>query len=234
MGFRRSFLPSAGARRAIPIVAVTLLSLPASAQAALASYSFSGHITNGPAKAVLGINIGDSFSGTLTYDTKTNLLAVFGGVSIYGQSKVVPPSGMILDVDGQDFSTPAGQAWSIGVSNNDAPGIDGIAFSHNFPIAPNPDLPGTTSISLIVQLIDSTQSVFSDESLPATLSPDDFDQKTLRIVTSSIVVGSGYTGTIESFTLVPEPATIGLAASVGPLLGGYALLSRRFRFSRAS
>ncbi|MBL9125984.1 MAG: hypothetical protein JNG90_20240 [Planctomycetaceae bacterium] len=178
------------------------------AQAALATFAFSGQITSGPVNGLPGINVGE-------------------------QSKVVPPSGMQLVVDGQDFSTPATQAWTIGVSNDDPGGFDGIAFSHKFPIAPIPTLPGTTELQLIVQLADSSQTVFSDESLPTLLSPENFDQKTLRIVTSYLTVGAGYVGTIESFTLVPEPATAGLAAAAAIRGAGYFRLSRRSRFSRA-
>lgn len=211
----------------------TSLSVP-TVQAAVLSYAFSGEIISGPAKAVLGIDVGDPFSGTVTYDTQTKFFGLLGGVSFYPQSPVVAPSGMQLDIDGQDYSTPAAKNWIIGVSDNDPPGIDGIAFSHEVPIAPNPDLPGTTALNFVLRLVDNSQSAFSDESLPTSLSFDDFDQKQLLINFSQISAGPNYVGTLDSFSLVPEPATWSLALSAAVIGLGYARCKRRLRFSRAS
>ena len=215
------------------LVAICLAASAPSADGAVLTYSFTGEINSGPAKAVLGIDVGDPIVGQLTYDSETKLFGILGGVSIYRQNPVVSPNGMSLKIGSEDFSTPSGQAWYIGVSNNDAD-LDEIGFSYSIPIAPNPNLPGVTSISVTVQLTDSTQSVFSDESLPSSLVGNNFDQKQLLIDLSVISAGADYTGTLDSFALVPEPGTFGLALTATVLGVGYTCWRRRVRFSRAS
>ncbi len=211
------------------------------AHAAPIRYEFGGVITSAPPGS--GVNPGERFSGTFTYDPdKPNGPAmVVEGLSTvtYGQYTGYPPvgdgAGMTIEVNGQSITN----------------GLASLAITHSWPAYPLQPGPlsssvrifsGTegndvTGISLVFTRPES--SIPTTDPLPQVLHLSDFSTANLSITTAGPFIPEdppAYTaGTIDTLreVPVPEPAlTTSLCLVAISLIARYGA-SARFKDGKA-
>ncbi len=171
---------------------------------------------------VAGIDVGDAISGSLTYNDMPSTTNNNVDSSTY-----VFSSGFAVSVQIEThlFNSDAASPFNIITVLNNS-NFDGDAFEVNAEFALLPIVVSPTGQKAIrIKLQDSTETVFSDTSLPLSLNLSSFDNAGGSIFSadgSSNFYSIGFS--IDTLTLVPEPATMTLLA-----LGGLALLGRRRR-----
>lgn len=198
---RRRHHPIVSRQVCFALLFASLFLVAQPARALIVTYRFSGVITHA---SDFFSGLEDSvFTGILTYDTE---------VEFY-----LPPYdpifGLDITIGTMDFFTPEDRVFRLSVTN------DRRLYGDYFTVS------GGAGIGLV--LADSTGQVFSDTSLPASLSLGDFDFAGI----SSKIVADGFTklvltGSVESLVTVPEPTTAGLWL-VGLLILGTRLRSHR-------
>jgi hypothetical protein len=152
------------------------------------------------------IHVGDTVTGTYTYDSATLDSEPDPAVGRYEYS--TPPAGICLTVGGLEFKTdPCSVGFELYVADNYL-GEDryGVSSYSNLPL-PN----GTPVQSIAWYLEDSTGTALSSDALPLT-EPNlaDWDYNWGLHITTDRDFGIG--ATITSAVLIPEPATLLLLA----------------------
>lgn len=237
-----------------PLLILSILAAPITANSAVIDFNFSGvfssitysrctNLADGtcdawdhtyPSSAQLpdtnSVSLGDSFVGSLRYETTTPL----SGISEDGSQAVHLDGVTEFSSKIGAFALPTLDLPKAGFGNfsviNDRNGRDSFYISQWFS---GEDWFSTISISLF----DWSGTAYSDFTVPTSFLPDQFDTTRfsigfLRRADGDQVHLSGnlstYTSSSSSIASVPEPSVLLLAALGLPLLA-----SRRFR-SRAS
>jgi len=183
------------------------------------------------------VTAGSSFTAVMRYDTELpNAVPVTNHRQWFHAPGL---SSLTLDLDGAHFETHAGSTGQTDVVNNGVIGFttgwtpppigDSFIAGWRNLQGPGPDL----SISVSLHLYDYKSMAFAIDDLPASLDAAAFDELTINLFGFRAAppggVPTSYTVRLlpESFSVVPEPATVVLAA-----LGGVALFACRARRRR--
>ncbi|MDO8302447.1 MAG: hypothetical protein Q7T18_04305 [Sedimentisphaerales bacterium] len=199
--------------RVLLIVLGALLSCGGLAQAVPITIAISGYVTsvNDMYSNLDGkINVGDSITGTYTFDTAISELSVYNYYAL--------PAGVSLDIGTFHFQTDPANVWvTLGVINNDSAGEDWYSvYSHNnLPLSD-----GTRVVDIVFGLRDPTGTALSSDAFPL-IAPD--LSKWGNALTIDIARGGTHTirGLITSAVLVPEPCSVLL------LITGLSLIRRQ-------
>lgn len=200
-------------RKAIIALAVfaLLFGVMVRAEARLITFDFTGTVTTvrDDCGVVGTIVPGTSLTGRLTYDT--SVPETFPGVYNFATETV--PNGIYITIGSFMFNSICCDLFDIFITNN---GIDAIGVQEELPTSN--DLSFFTDV-IVLTLVDSTGTVFSDTSLPTTLDLDDFDSSVVEIVgfcgTSGIF---DIFGTLNTLTLrAPHPVDIKPQSCPNPL-----------------
>ncbi len=191
--------------------------LPAVSSGQLITISISGQVTNisDPCSHLENkIHIGDTITGTYTYDSATldSNPDTTEGLFEYN----TPPAGIYLSVGGFEFKTDINRVdFLLAVTNNNLTGDYYNILSRN-----NLPLPNGTLVQYINwELYDPTGIALSSDALPLT-APDlsKWNSNLLRITHDRDFT---IDATVTSAVLIPEPATLLL------IIFGVAICKRR-------
>lgn len=170
------------------------------------------------------VNIGDTITGTYTYDTSAPDSSPLLGIGRY--EYYAPPSGIFIHVAGFESRTDPENTDFVVTTENDAYLINGTRDS--FRLESNKNLPfGSDTIIDMISLYLGVHNgnALSSDALP-TVAPVVADWQLLRVYVGGYVPhiairpkGFYFIGDITSAHLIPEPATMMLLG-----LGGAALL----------
>jgi hypothetical protein len=184
------------------VTTVAFLALAAPAGAVTVFVNWTGTVTAAP----VGINVGDTITGSYSYDTTAPILETTSTTGVFGTYH--DSLFMVSGLSGT-FSNNLIRVF------NDSSGRDQIDSSCSpgggtcVPSYLGDVLPGTP-IQLFVPFIDSDGSVFSDTSLPASLDPSDFENIFGGRI--DLIGADPVRFSVDSFTAVPEPSTLSLSA----------------------
>ena len=206
-------------------LALTLL-FPTLGSAATITLTFTGTVTSIDPSLASVYAVGDAMSGSLSYDSTASDNDPDTAFGSYDGA-----TNLSFDVEGDVASAPLG---FVEISNDlDTPGFDSfraavVCEAGTVCNAPAPAGASPNSWELV--LFDSTASVFSDDSLPTSLSLGGFDDAFVALIFSGDEVGGIVGITLETLTVtVPEPGVLGLLA-----LAGAAALARRARAAQGA
>ncbi|MBI4718873.1 MAG: hypothetical protein HY763_13795 [Planctomycetes bacterium] len=180
----------------------------APAPASPVTFGFTGEVTTvlDPFGLLQGhVSPGMPIHGAYTFESKTpDSLPTFPSSGVY-ENAIVGSEGQIGTLDYALFDTPSA-ANLIAVENNN------FGLGRDRYLAASSNLFLAYHIGLNIELVDSSQQMFSSDALPL-LPPslDSVDSARFRMGTSEelrVLV----TGELSSFFIVPEPATLVLAA----------------------
>ncbi len=175
-----------------------------SADAVTLTVSFSGNITSVPNDLLSGFTVGQATSGSYEIDSLTADIDADPNLGLY-----LGPANFSYQFGTYVANVPAGGGGDSVLIQNDVSGLDRMGVNASCGVC-GPDVNGFSSSNLILALQDSTQSVFSDTSLPMSLMVADFDGLSASI---SFPGAGGVFSSITSVSVsVPEPGT-------APLLG---------------
>ncbi len=222
-----------GALRALGVVIaafmITLI-FTLGAEAGLVTVDFSGSVTVVDTSLITGTKVGDSFSGTLVYDSSTPKTSMAGAdPAIY---TALPPLasglGITLTVGGVTYAGETGYAEQLMVGYH----LKGT-YPDLFTAAAYVNVGGSATLASF-GLGDETGTVFSSTALPTSLDLNKFSVGTFALA------GQGGAANIFQGTLsllqpaaVPEPGSAVLLG-IGALGGGCVLRARRVRVRRCT
>ena len=189
------------------------------AQAAAVTYYFGG--TLDAVSGVPSLSVGDSFTGSFTFESTSVNLNSFPSPNI--ADYVDSSSAIEVTVNGYSFSsvnTSACASVACGgiLVYNDAPTLGDYfqASSSVYGIlAPvtGPNLAGLgTSLSLVLALQDSTGTVFNSTALPLSLTLSSFDQARFGLIDGSSGSPTGSLTYLSTTAPVPEASTSAMLA----------------------
>ncbi|QBG47675.1 PEP-CTERM sorting domain-containing protein [Verrucomicrobia bacterium S94] len=191
----------------IKSIIVSIFVLILNANASLHSFSFSGVVdtVDQNENNTLGIiDSGDLFSGTFSYsdiDDRDSRV----GIGNYSQEATLNLTlgSKQIEYDGYIYI----RVW------NDLISRDGFDF------AVDDQFEDWNMGWYGFELIDSTQTTYSDESLPSSFSASDFNNPAFRLDGSTISTGDQFSVnmTVQNISPIPEPSTIsmlGLASGI--------------------
>ncbi|NOY41598.1 MAG: PEP-CTERM sorting domain-containing protein [Planctomycetes bacterium] len=169
--------------------------------------------------------VGDTLTGILQYDLLLvdNEFDVDLGLyfsSLTGNNFINGTNGTIGNFETIDF-------MDIRVENGYIPGEDSITFIATGDTNPSAlAAPNIDYVDLEIVLRDDDGTVFSDDSLPATLDLADFETAQVFFSAEDVSLNFAFDveASITSITPIPEPSTLLLGA-----LAGVGLLVRRRR-----
>jgi hypothetical protein len=182
-------------------------------EAGIVTVNFSGTVTSidDPSGYISGTNLGDSFSGTLVYNSSATVDLPGANPAHYtflpnGTNPFVAPLGITLTVGSHTFSTLYTGLMQLTVQNDLA--------SSNYPDAfgavADVKVGNTFSLAGFV-LGDKTGTVFSSTALPTSLDLSQFTVGEVNLVSPSANGTNVFVGTIN-LSSVPEPASMTLMA----------------------
>ncbi|WP_372796599.1 hypothetical protein [Pontiella sp.] len=171
------------------------------------SFNFSGQVSavHENESNTLGLlNVGDAFSGSFSYsdvvDSNTST-----GQGVYNQQASLSLSlgSQEFDYDGYVYV----RAW------------DNLADKDGFDFAVDDAFGDWSMWWFGFQLIDSTQTAYSDDSLPTSFDVSDFDNPLFRLAGSKLSTGEQFEVEMEvqDISPIPEPSTItllGIASAI--------------------
>jgi hypothetical protein len=216
-------------RRAIgPVIAAMAIGLvgPTVVKASLVTVNFSGTVTSidDPSGYITGAKIGDTFSGTVVYDT--SLAPDVPGANpetyTYLHTTTPPfatPLGITVTLDGHTFASDGAGLMQITVQND----LAGKPFPDVFGAVADVSLGGGTHTLAGFALGDSTGKALSSTALPTGI---DLSQWTVGDfnLTNPTSATNIFAGTVN-LNSVPEPASV-MLLSLG-MLGAVAARLRR-------
>jgi len=189
----------------------TLLFSKGLAQAELITIMISGEVTYVDDLGGLDneVDIGDTISGTYTYDSTT--LGVYNsGIGLVEFSHYSAPAGISVNIGEFNFSTDPGNIeFDIFLKNNTPGGNDvyGLESRSNLALSN-----GAPVDSIFWSLVDDTSTALNSDSLPLTepeltnWSSNNFEISGIDRTSQDFYI----VGQITSATLIPEPCTLGL------------------------
>ncbi len=218
------------AKRILLAGIVVLLSSVSVAKCALIELEFSGTVSRiaepgriDPVPIIEGcVDVGDSFSGILKYDTSAPDIRPERHAGRYLYS--VGPSGISLNVGEHVFMTnPQSVDFEVAITDDGT----GVILRDYFGALSWDNLPfleGYVSIDKIGFAAYADHTWLSSADLP-TSENELLGWNTMRVSVSGTGIGGeafGFEGDITSMSIIPEPATLGFLA-----LGGLVLLVKR-------
>jgi len=181
-------------------VVASMLAVLFSAHGAMHSFSFNGEVQSiiqNENDTLGNIDVGDSFSGSFSYSDvpDSNSTVGLGGYNQQATLSLTLGENQI-DYDGYVYI----RAW------DNLTGIDGFDFAVD-------DEFGDWSLWWFgLQLIDSTQTAYNDDSLPTSFDVSDFNNPLFRLDGSRLSTGEQFEVEMEvqDISPIPEPSTITL------------------------
>ena len=220
----------------VAVVAAVVAGAADRASASLVTLNFSGTITtlNDVGNSFGGqVKLGDAFTGSLVYDTATNDSNSDPNVGNYlyanrfTNTPFVAPLGMIIHVGGATIQPNYGYLATVDVYNNQLSPVLGVSGDGIQAIQVT-SFDGTTVVPVsqtVLALFDRSQSVFSSDVLPISLSTSSFSEGIIQVVVSGGTSGSNSVVALEgtiNLQAVPEPGSVALLAVAGPGMLAYA------------
>jgi hypothetical protein len=216
----------AGAFRALGVgVAALLITLFSSlgAVAGLVTVDFSGTVGKVDTSKIPGTKVGDSFSGTLVYDSDTPLTTPGTNLARYTASEPLPAKmGITLTVGGTTYGAELDHVMQLTVVN-DQMGTSADAFTAFAFVNV-----GGVATSATFGLEDKPGTVFSSTALPTSLDLSKFTLGTFILGPTDSPILAG-TINLQS---VPEPGSAVLLG-IGALAGGFLVRWQRVRHRRS-
>ena len=219
-------------------ILLMVFAMSSTANAGLLTYEFGGVVSNvidvdsSGLVNTTGIDTTTTFTGTLVYDTAAADQGGPPGTRSYdaGVLNVVFDTGTMTYAAGADESI-------IQITDNNSLFRDSYAQSVSQFISPSaftelPLVPGAVLWSMQLRLTDTSQTLYSDASLPTSLALSEYDIATVSFLAGKdTFTGADYEiiGDLTSLTLttpVPEPSALGL---LGVGLLGLGLARRKKR-----
>lgn len=212
-------------------------------QAALITFNFSGTINaiDDPRNIFGGaVHLGDSYTGTLIYESVAKGSTPDPTVSFYGFGSNTPnprpsPQGMFIQVGSSTVLNPRfDDSMDLGVYNNAHLTTGGTA--DGFGASQNILFFGPTSIETQLFLGDRSSQIFSSTALPTSLSAGNFTDGSFSVLDLNDVVNTTslarrvlFSGTVNGINpaAVPEPASFILAGLGLVGIGGISAMRRR-------
>ncbi len=200
----------------IACLALSLIGLASSAQAAMLTANYTGTVTFVPTELSSEFSVGDTITGTYTFESTTPAragstmeFAVFDALTSasYTVGSYTATSAATQEIQVDDVLN----ADRYGVVSRASDGLTGA------------DVNGLSLFFASFRLDDSTGTVFNNALiLPTSIDLNDFDSTGFFLSFGPTQAGGFPTlsGTIESFSIVPEPSTFVLAS-----LGGLGLVA---------
>jgi hypothetical protein len=221
--------------RGIALIAAVATGAAGRASADLVTLSFSGTITTlNDTGGVFGgeVKLGDAFSGSLIYDTATTDREGDPNVGNYlyanrlTNTPFVPPLGLTIQIGSVTLQPNYGYIFMVDVFNNQPSpvlGVDGDGVQ----AIQSTSFDGTTVVPVsqtLVALFDRSQSAFSSDALPSSLSTSRFSEGIIQVIVSGGGAGSDDVVALEGaidVQAVPEPGSVALLAVGGLGVLGY-------------
>jgi hypothetical protein len=216
----RAFLATSAA------LSITLISA-LTAEASLVTIDFTGTITsiNDPSGFISGSSVGDSFSGSLVYDTSAPIAVPGANPAEYdylptSTPPYASPLGLTFTVGSHTFDPHYPGAMQIHVQND----LTSSTFPTAFVAVASTQV-GTGATLAVFGLADSTGNALSSTALPTSLDFSKFDASEFQL-TNPDGGPDIFDGTINGVgTTVPEPASATLLG-IGALAMGAFVLQR--------
>jgi hypothetical protein len=220
----RAFLATSAALSITWISALT-------AEASIVTINFTGTITavDDPSGFISGSTVGDSFSGSLVYDTSAPIAVPGANPAEYDYLPTSTPP----------YASPLGLTFTVGSHTFDPhyPGAMQIHVQDDLTSSPYPTAfvavastqVGSGATLAVFGLADSTGTALSSTALPTSLDFSKFDASEFSL-TNPTGGPDIFDGTING-TAVPEPASATLLG-IGALAVGAFVLRRRGNFIR--
>jgi PEP-CTERM motif len=222
--FLRGFLATGAALAIIWLSALT-------AEASVVTINFTGTITaiNDPSGFISGSNVGDSFSGSLVYDTSAPIAVPGANPAEYdylpgSTPPYASPLGISITVGSHTFDPHYPGVMQIHVQND----LTGSTYPDAFVAVASTQV-GTSASLAVFGLADTTGTALSSTDLPTSLDFSKFDASEFQL-TSPTGGPDIFDGIINGVGApVPEPASVTLLG-IGALAMGAFVLRRRGYF----
>ncbi len=216
--------------RKILVVASLLSILAISINAQVTTYRMSGAVASVGGDLGSSVQVGQTYEADFVFDESLALFNNFGSFALYKSTlteiRITTGSGILTWSASTPLSNDANNGFAV---HNNNSGRDAIIFSTGPGYLVGPALNSLNVSTLVFTLQDSTQTAFSNASIPTFLSPASFPLKLL-----DLNFGNQFPSEQIKFNLstiernpmpVPEPSTYALLAGAVALLG--AVIRRR-------
>ena len=195
------------------------------AQSELITVRFTGEVENVDNVLAAHFAIGDTLTGTYTYDTSA--IDTEPDRSDFGRYRYYQgPSGISLETGGFQFRTDPGNVDFLVEILNNYTGTEDSFYMNSYNNLPSDSFLGE-NILIGLGLHAFSGDPLSSDALPETAPVrDQWDSARFDITSRELCAGVG--GNITSFELVPEPSSI-LLIGVGALVVRLSTVGRRRR-----
>lgn len=209
------------------LAVVMAVGAPSSTQAALITVDFQGTVDAVDSGLGSVFSAGQILTGSYTFDSGASnvggpIQAVYDAVTSLSFSVSGPPG----------YSAASAAAQQIQIDINEPT----LNLTDRYSVVAVPpglvgDPVGGNALSLFtIVLLDSSNTVFSDVSLPTSISLSSFDTRAFFIDFGNLASPLVVSGTIDSLAVIPEPTTL----IIWTLLGGLAISIGWWRRKRAA